>query len=153
MDFFSGYGWISWMRTRPGTLISALDGATSRALEVKALQNQEQDQHRQHRYDRPRHHHLGVLHVLARQRCKRDGQRVKMAVVEHDQRPHEVVPRTEKCEYCERHENWGEQRHHDLQEDPDLAGTVEARRLEYFVGDGRRMLAHQENAEHAGKPR
>ena len=87
--------------------------------------------------------------MLARQTGERDRKRVQRVVGEDDERPHEVVPGAEEAEDRERGDNRFQERHDHGREDAQLAGAVDARRLEQLVGDAARELAHEEDAEDA----
>src|SRR3546814_655601 len=121
-------------------------------LDVVTLQDQEQQQHRHDGHHRPGHHQLVVLHVLARQRCQCDRQRLQVLVAEHDQRPHEVVPGGHEAEDRQRDDDRLQRRHHDLEEDPHLACAVDARGFEQLVGERPCVLPYQEDAEDRRHP-
>ena len=76
-----------------------------------------------------------------------------LATGEDDQRPHEIVPTAEEGEHGQRHQDRPAQRQYQRPENAELAGAVDARRIEQAVGDARGMLADQKDAEDAGQPR
>src|SRR6266550_6677289 len=78
---------------RPALTKLSLHRSRHDSLYVVPLQEQEDRQNWNHRQHRSRHHQLCVLHVLTRQIRQRHRQRVVRFVAQHDQRPHEIVPR------------------------------------------------------------
>src|SRR2546427_9315670 len=92
------------------------------------------------------HHHFHVHDVLAREGGQRHRQSVVLLVGQHDQRPHEIVPCAHEGEDRQGHQHRLEHRQHDLEEDTQLPCPVDARRLQQFVRNRTRVLAHQEDA-------
>ena len=102
------------------------------------------DGDRDTRGDRPE---VGREEALQRGEAHR--QRHPVAGVEHQRRPQEVVPRGHEREDRDRGEGRPDDRHHDLPPDPELAGAVDAGRVEQVVGHAAERLAEQEDVERA----
>ena len=115
---------------------SSLHAAQQQALDVVALQRQEQHQHRQHGDHRRRPSSARCpARARATATASATGSVCSVLVGQHDQRPHEVVPAAEEREDRQRDQHRLEQRQHDRTEDAQLARAVDARGFEQLVGD------------------
>ncbi|CDN44972.1 hypothetical protein BN871_GC_00110 [Paenibacillus sp. P22] len=115
---------------------------------VVPLRKQEHEDDRQHRQDRAGRDPAEVVGELAVQIGQRRRKRILAGIVEHDDRPQEVVPVRHEFQQQDDGDARLHHRHHEPQEDPDLGGAVDLARVADVVGHAHERLPHQEDVEH-----
>src|SRR5262249_23743191 len=108
-------------------------------------EGEEDDQRDRQRDERGRRDHVDVRSERAQLREDRDRQRPRLAA--EDERDEQVVPRPEELEDRERGDRRQPEGEDQAQEDPELGGAVDARRLEDVLGYPDEEVPQEEDRE------
>ncbi|CDN41249.1 hypothetical protein BN871_AD_00040 [Paenibacillus sp. P22] len=121
------------------------DGPDGDAFQEVALQAEEQDEHRQRRDGRARHHRGEVRRIGKAEVLESDLDRLHVHRVGHEERPEERIPRFhERKDGHDGHDGFG-QRHDDAGEDLPLAAALHLGALQNFLRYGAHELLGQED--------